>query len=260
MDALQSKQKPMPATACIDVNCDMGEGMPTDAAIMPFISSANIATGWHAGSEAIIRETIGLCLKHQVAVGIHPGFDDKPNFGRTEQQLSHEALYNLLMSQFIFFKETASAMGVTIHHVKPHGAMYNMAARDAAMAKVIAQAVYDTSNSWILYGLAGSQLTAQAKLLGLQTASEVFADRSYQPDGSLTPRWQPGALITSHEAALQQALQLAQQKRVHTLAGQTIELTAETLCIHGDGEHAVDFARQIHDAFTAAGISIRAVQ
>lgn len=230
----------------IDLNCDMGEGMPTDAAIMPYISSANIACGYHAGDKGTMEQTITLALEHQVAIGAHPGFRDKENFGRTEQQLSDAEIYDLMTTQLYALDKICLSLGATIRHVKPHGALYNMAARDQHLSTIIAQAIWDTNSDLCLFGLSNSWLIKAATAMGLKTASEVFADRTYQADGSLTPRSQPNALIDSEAAALQQVLQMVTKQEVTTVHGKIVPIRAETICLHGDGAHAVAFAKAVH--------------
>lgn len=243
----------------IDINCDMGEGFPDDAALVPYISSANIACGAHAGNEQTMVDTILLCVQHDVAVGAHPSFEDRPNFGRTEMQLGDEKLYDLISRQLELFASVALRCGATIHHVKPHGALYNMAARNPAMAGVVAKAVHSFDGGLILYGLAGSCSIAEAKNIGLSTMSEVFADRSYQPSGQLTPRSQPNALIHSDEEALAQVLQMVQTQTVRVTDNSIVPILAETICIHGDGVHAVAFAKKIYNTLNEKNISVRAV-
>lgn len=243
--------------AYIDLNCDMGEGLDTDGAIMPFISSANIACGYHAGSPDTMQRTATLAVQHKVAIGAHPGFADKEHFGRTEQHLSDNALYDLVTTQVYALQLICRSLQVPLAHVKPHGALYNMAAKDPAMAKVIAKAVHDVDKQLCLFGLSNSWLIRAAREAGLRTASEVFADRTYQDDGSLTSRSQPDALIDSEATAIQQVLQMVKEQTVTTVNGQTIPLTAETICLHGDGPHAVDFARAIHTALHDHHLTIR---
>ncbi len=228
----------------------MGEGMGNDELIMPFISLANIACGYHAGDVDTMRKTIALSIKFGVAIGAHPSFYDPDNFGRQEMNLSVGELYELITQQLIVFSEVASAFEVKVNHVKPHGALYNMAAKDALMANVIAKAVKDFDSDLVLVGLSGSHAIAQAKAIGLKTASEVFADRTYQDDGSLTPRSQPGALIENTEQVIKQVLQMINNGTVTTASGKEIPIVAETICIHGDGKHAVDFARTIFQALS----------
>ncbi len=230
----------------IDLNCDMGEGLDNDALLMPLISSANIACGFHAGDTSTIKSTIMLALKHGVAIGAHPGFADRANFGRTEMEIDEATLFQLITDQIKIIASIANICGAKLHHVKPHGALYNMAARDAKMAKVIATAVKDFNPGLMVYGLSKSLLISEAKAMGLSTASEVFADRTYQGDGSLTPRTEANALIATAEESLQQVLQMIQQKTVTSVYGKKIPIDVNTICIHGDGEHAVEFAKQIN--------------
>jgi 5-oxoprolinase (ATP-hydrolysing) subunit A len=231
-----------------DLNCDMGEGVGNDEAIMPFITSANISCGFHAGNGDIIRQTISLAMKYDIHIGAHPSFRDKENFGRKEMHIGHDKLYAIVLEQLIKLDLITKEKGTTLHHVKPHGALYNMAARDPGTAGTIVLAVKDFNEELILYGLSNSFLISQAKALGLKTASEVFADRTYQDDGSLTPRSQPNALIENSEQCIQQVLQMTRQGTVTTVSGKIIPIVADTICIHGDGKHAVIFAKKIHEA------------
>ncbi|MGZ8554349.1 MAG: 5-oxoprolinase subunit PxpA [Chitinophagaceae bacterium] len=231
-----------------DINCDMGEGIGNDELLMPFISSANIACGYHAGDKATIKRTIGLCVKHNVSIGAHPSFYDRKNFGRIEMYLPPGDLYDLITRQLVIFKEAADSFDQKISHVKPHGALYNMSAKDVMIAKVIAKAVSDFDSRLTLFGLSGSRSIHEAKSIGLPTASEVFADRTYRDDGSLTPRSQPNSLIEDADQVVQQVLQMIKKGSVTTVHGKTIPVVAETICLHGDGKHAVEFAKAIHDA------------
>lgn len=235
----------------IDLNCDMGEGIGNDTAIMPYITSTNIACGFHAGNGESIRRTIDLALQYNVHVGAHPSFRDKENFGRTEMELPPDKVYAIVIEQIIKVDLIAQEKGAILHHVKPHGALYNMAARDARLAQTIAQAVKDFREDLILYGLSGSYLISEAEKIGLETRSEVFADRTYQEDGSLTSRSHANALIEEEEQSIQQVLQMIQKGTVTTVAGTTIPINAETICIHGDGKHAIRFAKAIHQAIRA---------
>jgi UPF0271 protein len=231
----------------IDINCDMGEGMPYDDMIMPFISSANIAAGYHAGGEAVIRKTIELALIYNVQIGVHPSFRDKENFGRKEMQLSQDEIYALMLQQMIKVNLIAKEKGMRLHHVKPHGALYNMAARDKEIAYSIATAVKDFNQDLLLYGLSGSYLISEAQAIGLKTASEVFADRTYQDDGSLTPRSHPDSMIEDPDRVIKQVLKMVTEGKVETVTGKQILIVAETVCIHSDSYHAVIFAKRIHD-------------
>lgn len=241
----------------IDLNCDMGEGMLTDASIMPYISSANIACGFHAGDPATMEQTVILALRHKVAIGAHPGFDDKENFGRTNQQLSDNALYDLITVQLHSMQTVCRSLGATMEHVKPHGALYNMAAKDEHLSSIIAKAIKDTDPALTLYGLSNSWLIKAAVAAGLKTASEVFADRTYQEDGSLTPRSAPNALIDNEEQALAQVLQMVTRQEVTSVHGHTVPLRAQTICLHGDGAHAVAFAKAVYTTLRAHQLTIQ---
>ncbi|RFC49844.1 MAG: UPF0271 protein [Verrucomicrobia bacterium] len=237
----------------IDLNCDLGEGAGHDAELMPLITSANIACGAHAGDEATIRATVTLAQKHGVAIGAHPGFADRENFGRKEMGLAPAALHALVVTQI-----AALARFAPLRHVKPHGALYNLAARDAAVARVIAEAVRAVDVSLVLFGLAGSELVRAGRAAGLRVAEEVFADRTYQRDGSLTPRSGLDALITDEAVAVAQVLRLVREGAVRTTEGTDVAIKADTVCLHGDGLHAVAFARRLKAELTQAGIELKA--
>ena len=238
----------------IDLNCDLGEGAGHDAALMPLITSANIACGAHAGDEASMRATVALALKHGVAIGAHPGFADRENFGRREMLLSPEEIQVLVLSQIRALQAITRESGGRLAHVKPHGALYNLAARDAVTARAIAAAVHEADPRLRLVGLAGSRLLEAGTAAGLVTVSEVFADRTYQPDGSLTPRDRTGALMAEAGSAVTQALRLACDGRVRATDGSELTLKADTLCLHGDGPEAVALAWQVSAALKAAGV------
>ena len=243
----------------IDLNCDMGEGIGNDSLIMPFISSANIACGYHAGDEDTMRKTVALCKIYNVAIGVHPSYPDRENFGRTDLRLPPDDVYELIIKQIQLLNEIAKTAGTTLNHVKPHGALYNMAARGMQLAAVVSLAVKDANRKLVLYGLSGSHLIKEGKNIGLKTASEVFADRTYQGDGSLTPRHKPGALIEDADKAVAQVLQMINEGTVTTLSGKKIPIVAETVCIHGDSTHAVEFAKAIHQALKENYIAIKSI-
>ncbi|HWR33906.1 MAG TPA: 5-oxoprolinase subunit PxpA [Chitinophagaceae bacterium] len=232
----------------VDINCDMGEGIGNDQLIMPFINSASIACGYHAGDENTMKKTVELAMKFKVAVGAHPSFSDRENFGRTDMRLPLQEVYDLVTKQIHILSEIALTAGTQLHHVKPHGALYNMAARAKPLAAVIALAVKDVNEKLILYGLSGSHLIKEAKKIGLKSASEVFADRTYQDDGRLTHRTKAGALITETDSVVQQVLRMIKEGTALSVNGKIVPIVAETICIHGDGEHAVEFAKAIHEA------------
>ena len=229
-----------------------------DAAIMPFITSANIACGFHAGDPAVMKRTVRLALRHSVAIGAHPGLPDLVGFGRRNMDISAEEAFDITVYQLGALAAIVQAEGGVLHHLKPHGALYNMAATNAALAEALAEAVYKVQPELTLYGLAGSELTKAGEKLGLRTAHEVFADRTYQADGTLTPRRQPDALLTDAAAATAQVLRLVTEGRVRSQQGPDVALRADTVCLHGDGAHALEFAQQLNQALRAAGVQLAA--
>ncbi|MES2809716.1 MAG: 5-oxoprolinase subunit PxpA [Bacteroidota bacterium] len=247
----------------IDLNCDLGEAfgnypMPNDDILMDYVTSANIACGYHAGDAGIMQQTVNLAIKKGVAIGAHPGLPDLQGFGRREIKISANEAYQITLYQIgALYGFVAAAKG-RLNHVKPHGALYNMAAKDTALATAIAQAVYDFDPTLLLYGLAGSEMIKAADKLGLAAISEVFADRTYQDDGTLTPRTNSNALITSEEQSVNQVLIMVTQQQVVSTNNNVIALKAETLCLHGDGEHAVDFAKKISQRLKSEGIVVKA--
>lgn len=243
----------------IDINCDMGEGIGNDELLMPFISSANIACGYHAGDEKIMQQTIETAIKNKVAIGAHPSFFDKKNFGRTEMNLPADGIYDLVILQLRTIDKIVKEKNARLHHVKPHGALYNMSARDPIIAKAIAEATRDFDDRLILFGLSGSHSIGEARAIDLRTASEAFADRTYQDDGRLTPRSQPNAMIEHVDRSIQQSLQMIMEKTVTSVNGKKIPIIADTICIHGDGKHAVEFAKTIHKALKKKNIEIKTV-
>ncbi len=224
----------------------MGEGIGNEKELMPFISSANIACGYHAGDATTIMEVINLCLQYNVNIGAHPSFLDRESFGRTAMQLSPQEIYTIVTDQLKIINTIAIECGAKLHHVKPHGALYNIAAKDIITATAIAKAVKDFDERLIYFGLSGSVMIAAAEKIGLKTANEVFADRTYQADGTLTPRTQPNALIKNNDIMIKHIMQMVKENRVTAITGEEIFLQADTICIHGDGENAVEFAKTIH--------------
>lgn len=248
----------------IDLNCDLGESfgaykMGEQQEILKYISSVNIACGFHAGDPSVMRETVALAIENNVAIGAHPGLPDLAGFGRREMAISPQEAYDLVVYQIGALQAFVTAAGSQLRHVKPHGALYNMAAKDAELADAIAKAVADVSNDLILFGLAGSELTKAGEAHGLTVAHEVFADRTYQQDGSLTSRTQPNAIITDEQMAVAQVLQMVQSGTVTSVNGGEIMVRADTICLHGDGRHAVEFARALYEVLTADGVEICAV-
>jgi UPF0271 protein len=241
----------------IDINCDMGEGMENDAALMPYISSANIACGYHAGNEETMQQTVALASRYGVAIGAHVSFLDKENFGRKEMELPPDVVYELVLQQLIILQKIVKMQAVSIKHVKPHGALYNMSARNKQLADIIARVVHDFDPSLMLVGLSDSHSINEAKTLGLQTASEAFADRRYEENGSLRSRSLPGALLEDADEVAEQVLKMVSNKTVIAITGKEIPVTAETICIHGDGKHAVEFAQTIYQNLKNHSIEIK---
>ncbi|MFT3681870.1 MAG: 5-oxoprolinase subunit PxpA [Ferruginibacter sp.] len=243
----------------IDINCDMGEGVGNEALLMPYISSANIACGYHAGDEATMKRVIELCLQYNVAIGAHPSFPDKENFGRTEMDLPPEQIHDFIIQQLEVLNKAAATYGTRLHHVKPHGALYNMAAKDISIAHTVATAVKAFDASLIYYGLSGSPMITTAEQQGLKTANEVFADRTYQPGGLLTPRKQANALIEDDITAVLQVMQMIKNKTVTAVNGNRISIKADTICLHGDGNHAVSFAKSLYNSLQQENIHIQRI-
>ena len=235
----------------VDLNCDCGEGSGQDAAIMPWITSANIACGSHAGDFATMRETARLAREHGVAIGAHPGYEDRANFGRQVVRLDPGEARTLLQRQLNALREVTP-----FTHVKPHGALYNEAARDLTLAQEVAEAVHEWDASLKLFALAGSALASHGRAAGLHVVEEAFADRAYLPDGSLAPRSQPGAVVEDEELAVAQALMLVTEGRVRAVDGSLVAVRADTLCLHGDGIHAAAFAHRLREALTVAGVAV----
>lgn len=242
----------------IDLNADLGEGCASDAALLQLVSSANIACGFHAGDAQTMLASVREALKNGVAIGAHPSFPDRENFGRTAMTLPPETVYAQTLYQIGALAAIARAEGGVMRHVKPHGMLYNQAAKDPQLADAIARAVYACDPSLILVGLAGSELIRAGEHYGLTTRQEVFADRGYQADGSLVPRTQPGALVEDEEHALAQTLGMVESGRVKSITGEWANVVAQTVCIHGDGEHALAFARRLRAAFEERSIRIMA--
>ncbi len=247
----------------VDLNCDVGESfgvyrLGNDEALMPYITSANIACGFHAGDPAVMKKTVKLAIRYKVAIGAHPGLPDVAGFGRRAIAISTEEAYDMVVYQVGALWAFVRAAGGLLHHVKPHGALYNMAAVSTELAEAIAGAIFEVDKNLILYGLAGSELVKAGNKIGLTTASEVFADRTYQPDGTLTPRSQGNALITDRAEAVRQVLRMVKEGKVCAVSGEDARLKADTVCIHGDGIQAADVARHIYQALHKEGIAIEA--
>jgi len=258
-DKVSNTQSSREGMWAVDLNCDLGEGAGNDEAIMPHISSANIACGYHAGNEETIWQTIELAVNNNVSIGAHPSFLDKQNFGRVEFELPPEEIYELVTQQMILFDEILTGNDTKMHHIKPHGALYNLSAKNYSVARAIASAVKDHDPDLILFGLSGSHSIIEAKAIGLKTASEVFADRTYQDDGMLTARSNPNPLIEDSGMVVRQVLQMIKEKTVTTLSGKTIPILAETICLHGDGKNTIELAMKINQALKENNIGIQRI-
>lgn len=242
----------------VDLNCDMGEGMLNDAAIMPYITSVNIACGYHAGNETIMQQTIELALAHNAKIGAHPSFPDIQNFGRTNMNFLPDEVHDMVNRQIELLSAIASKNNCHLHHVKPHGALYNMASKDENLASAICNAIIEINPDLQVYAQSGSALIKVAAGMGLKTCNEVFADRTYQPDGTLTPRTDKNALLHNEEEVIAHVLQMVQKQTV-LANGEEIPVKADTICVHGDGEHALNFIKRIHDTLQLNNIKIQPI-
>jgi 5-oxoprolinase (ATP-hydrolysing) subunit A len=247
----------------VDLNCDMGESfgawrMGADEAVLPHVTSASIACGFHAGDPGVMRRTVRAAAERGVAIGAHPSLPDLAGFGRRRMDVTPEEAYALVVYQVGALLGFTCAARVRLSHVKPHGALYNMAASDAALAEAIARAVRDVDADLVLFGLAGSALVREGERVGLRVASEAFADRGYEPDGSLTPRARPGALVADPEEAARRAVRMVLEGRVTASDGCDVAVRADTLCIHGDSPHAAESARILRRRLEEAGVRVLA--
>ena len=248
----------------IDLNCDMGEGygawpLGQDEALLDLVTSANIACGFHAGDPATMARTVRWAVAKGVALGAHPSLPDLQGFGRRAMAVSPAEVRDLVLYQLGALDAFARAAGGRLRHLKAHGALYNMAARDRALADAIAGAVRDFDPALVLVGLSGSEQIKAGQALGLACASEVFADRGYEPDGSLTPRGRPDAMIEDEDLAVARVLRMVREGRVASRTGADVPLQADTVCIHGDHPKALAFARRLREALAAAGVEVLAV-
>lgn len=245
----------------VDLNCDLGESyglfkIGNDEEVLKQITSANIACGYHAGDHNVMMETVKMAKVYGVKIGAHPGFPDLHGFGRREMKMSPEEIYNLTIYQIGALSGIAKTCGTNVVHVKPHGALYNMAAKNKAIADAFAGAVADVDPTLVLFGLAGSSLVKAGREKGLQVAEEVFADRTYLADGSLTPRSQTNAMIHDSELAINRVIRMVLEGKVAAVDGTDIEIKADTICIHGDEPQALDFALRLKAALKVEGIEV----
>jgi UPF0271 protein len=247
----------------VDINCDMGEGfgaytIGADDEVLPNVTSANIACGFHAGDPTVMRRTVEAAKRHGVAVGAHPSLPDLACFGRRVMQVTPQEVYDLLIYQVGALLGVTRAVGAELRHVKPHGALYNMAAAQPPLADAIARAVHDVDPRLVLYGLAGSHSLTAAERVGLATASEVFADRNYLHDGSLVPRSRPDAMVHDVDEAVRRAVRMVRDGVVMDVEGEEIPIRADTICVHGDGPNAAEIARRLREGLVGAGIEVGA--
>lgn len=240
----------------IDLNADLGEGCGNDWSLIQLVSSVNIACGFHAGDAQTMLQSVRWAKDAGIAIGAHPGFPDRQNAGRVAMQLPPETVYAQLIYQIGALKALAESEGVALAHVKPHGALYNMAAADPQLADTVARAVAAVDRQLILVGLAGSESITAATRYDLRTREEVFADRGYLRSGALVSRGQPGALIEEETQAIAQTLAMIQRGQVQCISGEWVPVRAETVCLHGDGAHALLFAQRLRARFAAENIAV----
>jgi UPF0271 protein len=251
-------------TSRIDLNCDMGESfgayrIGADEEVFPYITSANVACGFHGGDPTVMRTTLARARDHDVAIGAHPGFPDLVGFGRRNIDVTADEVYDLVVYQIGALLGFANAAGMRMQHVKPHGALYNMAVGKPQLAAAIARAVCDVDRGLVLFGLPGSHLISEGESAGLRTAAEAFADRNYMSDGTLVSRRRPDAHIHDAADAVARAIRMVRDGTVTPVDGPPISMHIDTICIHGDGPHAAEFARRLRTGFEEAGISVNAL-
>ncbi|MDT8862690.1 LamB/YcsF family protein [Alkalihalobacillus sp. MEB130] len=248
----------------VDINCDLGESFGAykigqDELILDHVTSANVACGYHAGDHNVMATTVKMAAAKGVKIGAHPGFPDLLGFGRRIIETNPEDVYNFVIYQISALKGFCDIEGVTMQHVKPHGALYNLAATNENVADAIAQAVYDVDPALVLFGLSQSKLTKAGLEKKLRVANEVFADRTYQADGTLTPRSQKHALIHDVHTAIDQVVTMAKTGTVKAINGTVVPIQADTICIHGDGENALTFAKELKRVLHVERISIKPI-
>lgn len=249
----------------IDLNCDLGESFGTyklgmDDQVIPYISSANIACGFHASDPLVMSDTVKLAARFHTAVGAHPGYPDLVGFGRRNMNASPKEVKAMIQYQIGALESFCRANGISMHHVKPHGAMYNMAGKDEALAQAVAEAVYEVNPDLILLALSGSKMIDAARKLGLRAASEVFADRAYEDDGSLVPRSKEGSMIADENLAIERVIRMVKEQKVTSIHGKDIPIQADSVCVHGDGPKALTFVKKLREAFDKEHILVETFQ
>ena len=248
----------------IDINSDLGESfgnytIGNDAEVMKYITSANIACGFHAGDPLVIENTIKLALKNKVSIGAHPSYPDLVGFGRRQMNISNNELYSIILYQVGALKSMTEALGGRLNHVKPHGALYNHLATNYKKATIVSQAIYKIDSELILVGLANSEMIQAAKNVGLKTANEVFADRTYNDDGTLVARSQKNAVIHDKNVCIQQIYQMITDKTIQSINGKTIAMQADTICVHGDNADALSFVKALNQFLINKGIELKSI-
>lgn len=248
----------------IDLNSDLGESFGAykigrDEEVIPLVSSANVACGFHAGDPTVMAKTTALCKENGIAIGAHPGFNDLVGFGRRNMNVAPSDIKSMIIYQVGALDAFCKASGIKMQHVKPHGALYNMAAKDAALAGAICEGIYEYNPELILMGLANSEMINQAKKLGLPYAAEVFADRAYEDDGTLVARTKPGAMIKDETEAVSRVVGMIKNHSVTSINGNEIEICPDSVCVHGDSEKALIFVKKIRDTLQKEGIAIKPV-
>ena len=247
----------------LDLNCDLGESFGAytigcDEQVIPYITSANIACGYHAGDPTVMHRSVELCCRYGVQVGAHPGLPDLAGFGRRRMQIAPAEAADCVAYQIGALRAFCDEVGVPLHHVKPHGALYNMAVKDRPLADALCRVVQKAAPGAILLALSGSEMEAAARAIGLPVACEVFADRGYRPDGTLVPRGTPGAMIEDETQAIARVVRMAREGKVTACDGSQVELRADSVCVHGDGPKALAFVEKLREALPADGITLRA--
>lgn len=245
----------------IDLNCDLGESFGAytigmDDQVIPYISSANIACGFHASDPLIMSNTVKIAAANNTAVGAHPGYPDLVGFGRRNLNASPKEVKAMIQYQIGALNAFCKANGIVMQHVKPHGAMYNMAGKDPLLAQAVAEAIYEVNPELILLALSGSKMIDAAASLGIRTANEVFADRAYEEDGSLVARTKEGAMITDEDLAIKRVIRMILEKKVETITGKDIPIQADSVCVHGDGPKALAFVQKLREAFAKESIEV----
>ena len=251
--------------SCVDLNCDLGESfgaytMGMDAEVIPKVTSVNVACGYHAGDPLIMEKTVALAKQHGAAIGAHPGFPDLMGFGRRQMVVTPEEAGAYVKYQVGALMAFAKGHGLRLQHVKPHGALYNMAAKDEKLSEGICKAIYSIDPELIFMGLAGSVMLEAAERIGLKTASEVFADRAYNDDGSLVARSKPGAVIHDPEAAVARAVKMAKEGKVISINGKEIDIRADSICVHGDNPKAIETVIKLRNALIEQGVEVKSLR